>query len=391
MQPIASRRHFPRTRALAGLVVGGSLLVLAMAGCEADGDGSSAVKVAEARVSAKEKALADAKSDLTDKSAAFCGTAATYITALDRYGDVLNATAPTVGDVKDAGTDLTQPSEDAFAAADAAVAAQQAVVDAEQDLAKAEATLAAAQATGSPAASTPAGTGSPKPLAPAATVERVKQAESEFSTVQRGITDGTPLSQASQQFNSAAVALEMSWLQLFSDAGCLTDEQQKQAEAAVRDYTTALQKSLRDAGYYDGEVDGVYGPGTVEAVEALQKAHGLPTTGTVDKATAAALQSDLVAKGGVIAQEAVASTAAVQQTLTLAGFWDGPVDGEWTPELTEALKEFQTELGVEATGTVDAATVKALEKAIAEVEPEPYPSTTSPDPAPTSSPSSTST
>ena len=153
-------------------------------------------------------------------------------------------------------------------------------------------------------------------MAPAATVDRVKQAESEFSTVQRGITDGTPLSQASQQFNSAAVALEMSWLRLFSDAGCLTDEQQKQAEAAVRDYTTALQKSLRDAGYYDGEVDGVYGPATVDAVEALQQAHGLPTTGTVDKATAAALQSDLVAKGGVIAQEAVASTAAVQQTLT---------------------------------------------------------------------------
>ena len=142
----------------------------------------------------------------------------------------------------------------------------------------------------------------------------------------------------------------MSWLRLFADAGCLTDEQQVQAEAAVRDYTTALQKSSRDAGYYDGEVDGVYGPATVDAVEALQKAHGLPVTGTVDKATAAALQADLAAKGGAVAQEAVASTAAVQQTLKLAGFWDGPVDGEWTPALTEALKEFQTELGVKPTG-----------------------------------------
>ena len=110
----------------------------------------------------------------------------------------------------------------------------------------------------------------------------------------------------------------------------------------------------------------MYGPATVDAIEALQEAHGLPTTGTVDKATAAALQSDLAAKGGAIAQEAVASTAAVQQTLKLAGFWDGPVDGEWTPELTEALKDFQTELGVEPTGTVDAATVAALEKAIAD-------------------------
>ena len=249
-----------------------------------------------------------------------------------------------------------EPQEDVIAGAEAAVAAQQAVVDAKQELAEAKAALAAAKKPGSTAATTPAGTSSPKPLAPAATVNRVKQAESEFSAVQEGITDETPLAQASQQFNAAAVALEMSWLRLFADAGCLTDEQQQQAEAAVRDYTTALQTSLRDAGYYDGEVDGVYGPATVDAVEALQKAHGLPSTGTVDKATAAALQSDLAAKGGATAQEAVASTAAVQQTLKLAGFWDGPVDGEWTPALTEALKDFQTELGVKPTGTVDAAT-----------------------------------
>ena len=125
---------------------------------------------------------------------------------------------------------------------------------------------------------------------------------------------------------------------------------------------------MLDAGYYDGAVDGVYGPATVDAIEALQKAHGLPVTGTVDKATAAALQSDLAAKGGAIAQEAVASTAAVQQTLKIAGFWDGPVDGQWTPELTKALKDFQTELGVKPTGTVDAATIAALEKAIAELQ-----------------------
>ena len=76
----------------------------------------------------------------------------------------------------------------------------------------------------------------------------------------------------------------------------------------------------------------------------------------------------------------MASTAAVQQTLKLAGFWDGPVDGEWTPELTEALKDFQTELGVEPTGTVDAATIAALEKAIADATPESSAATTSASP-----------
>jgi len=361
--------------------------MLACAGCGGDTEGNGALKVAEARVSAKEKDLADAKADLTSKSADFCDASQTYITALDRYGDVLSQTSPTVGDVKEAGTDLERPREDALSDAEAAVAAQQEVVEATQELAEAKAALAAAKDPGTAAASTPSGTTSPKPLAPEATVNRVHQAESEFSAAQQGITDETPLSRATPQFNAAAVALEMSWLRLFSDAGCLTDEEQVQAEAAVRDYTTALQTALRDAGYYDGAVDGVYGPATVDAVETLQKAHGLPSTGTVDKATADALDADVAAQGGAAAQEALVSTAAVQQTLKLAGYWDGPVDGAWTPALSAALREFQTELGVEPTGAVDAATISALEKAIAEAPAEAPTSAASATPTASPSPS----
>jgi len=148
----------------------------------------------------------------------------------------------------------------------------------------------------------------------------------------------------------------------------------------VRAYTTALQTDLAAAGRYTDAVDGVYGPATVAAVEGLQEANGLPVTGTVDKATAAALQSELLALGGAATQEALTTTAAVQQTLKLVGFWDGPVDGTWTPELTEALMAFQTELGVEPTGVVDAATIAAFEKAIADLTaPE------SPSPEPTAS------
>jgi len=93
------------------------------------------------------------------------------------------------------------------------------------------------------------------------------------------------------------------------------------------------------------------------------------------------LQAELQAKGGAAAQEALASTAAVQQTLKLAGFWTGPVDGNWTPALTEALKSFQTELGVEPTGTVDAATIAALEHAIATAKAA---ASATPTPTPTS-------
>jgi len=137
----------------------------------------------------------------------------------------------------------------------------------------------------------------------------------------------------------------------------------------------------------------------VSAVRTLQEQHGLPVTGTVDKATEEALRSDLAEQGADAEQQAVASTAAVQQTLKLAGWWTGPVDGEWTPELTDALKAAQTELGVAPTGTVDAATVAALQRTLSAAgtppDPEgsttPSPSSTETEPTePARSPSGTS-
>jgi murein L,D-transpeptidase YcbB/YkuD len=348
------------------LAVVGLATVLALAGCGSN-DSGDPVKRAEARVAHQERVLADAQAAFDEASSAFCQSAGSYIGALDRYGDLLHATAPTVGDVRDAGADLADPREEAIGAARTAVESHQQVVEAETELSDAQAALKSA-----------------KKGSPAATVNRVKTADSDFQAALSTVTDQTPVGEASQEFNAAAVALELSWLRLFIDAGCLTDEQEEQAEAAVRTYTTALQKSLDQAGYYHGEIDGVYGPATVDAVETLQRTHDLPVTGAMDKATQAALQADLQEIGGAAAQDAVASTAAVQQTLKLAGFWDGPVDGNWTPALTDALTDFQKELGVKPTGTVDAATVSALEKAIAGAT---QAGSSTPAPSPSSTPS----
>jgi peptidoglycan hydrolase-like protein with peptidoglycan-binding domain len=357
-------------------MVGG--LLVAVSGCSSDPQ-ESAVTVAQAKVTSAEKALADAEATATAAAAEFCSASSTYITALDRYGDVLNQTAPTVGDVKDAGADLTKPRTDTVDAGEAAVSAREAVATAEQDLADAQAALAAAEAAAAgeePPETEASDDPSQAPADPPATVARVQQAEADFAAAQAGITDTTPLVQAAEQFNAAAVALEMAWLQLFADVGCLSDAQQEQAADAVQQYTSALQQDLADAGYFEGEVDGVYGPETVDAVQALQKANGLPQTGTMDKATEAALRAELEAAGGAAAQEAMASTAAVQQTLKLAGYWDGPVDGQWTDELTDALEEFQTDLGVKPTGTVDAATIAAFNEALATAQATPSPTPT---------------
>lgn len=382
MMSVSLARRGLRAAALSGL----ALAVIALAGCS---DDVSSVESAQAQVSLKEKAVEDAEAEFTAASETFCEASKTYVVTLDRYGDVLNDTAPTVGDVKEAGADLAKPRDDALDGAEEAVEAQQDLVRAEQELAEARAALEQAQA-GPSSTSSDAGAGTPQPttspLAPAATVDRVKQAESEFAAAQGSITDQTALADASEQFNAAAVGLEMAWMRLIVDAGCLTDEQTLQAEAAASSYTATLQQNLADTGYYDGGVDGVYGPATVASVETLQEANGLPVTGTVDKATADALQAELLEIGGAAAQESLVATAAVQQTLKLVGFWPGAVDGTWTPELTEAVRAFQTELGVEPTGTVDAATISAIQKAIEEFEQVEPPASPPPTPPSTDEP-----
>lgn len=370
----------------ARLRVIGMLLVatagVALTGCSGE---VSDLDKANAQVAAKEKAVTEAQAAATAASQKFCTSSTTYIQALDRYGDVLTQTAPTVGDVTTGGSDLAKPRANAFDDAEAAAQAHQDLATAESELADARAALARVTASPSGAA---AATATPKPTStpavPAATVDRVKQADADFSTAQSQITDQTTLASASERFNSAAVALEFAWLKLFVDAGCVPDEKKKQAEEAVSAYVTTLQQDLAAAGYYQGAVDGVYGPQTVAAVEDLQKASGLPVTGTVDKATAAALQAKLAALGGAAAQQDTATTAAVQQTLRLVGYWSGPVDGVWTPELTDALKSFQTKLGVEPTGTVDAATIAAFEKAIAAAKTAQKAPTSTPSPSPSS-------
>lgn len=325
------------------------------------------VKTAQARVSSAEKDVADAQSTFDNAAKSFCQNTHSYIAAIDRYGKVFDQSAATVGDVKAAGTDLVKPRETVTTSVQAVTDARNGVATAQHDLADAKASLAAAEAkaAGSSVPSSGSASTTTTTVVPKATVDRVERAEADFASASQGITDQTPILNATATFNSAAFALEIAWLRALADAGCLTDEQHQQAEAALTEYTTALQNALTTTNYYTGEVDGVYGPSTLDAVKKLQTANGLTPTGYVDRATAAALSAAMAVKGGDVATRALAHTAAVQATLKLAGFWTGPVDGHWTPELTTALKAFQTHLGVPATGEVDAATLNALERTIA--------------------------
>ncbi len=328
---------------------------------------SDPVAAAEARVAAAESGISDAEESAAAAGEQFCGSAEGYVEALDRYGKLFTDDAATVGDVQTAGADLVEPRDTVAAAVDEYEQARTALTEAEQELIDAEAALAEAIATASsvPISSTEPETATTTTIVATERIERVQQAEDDLARTGRGITESTPLAEATAEYNSAAFALQIVWLQLLAEAGCLTDEQQAEALEQVTAYTTTLQAELQSVGYYDGAIDGIYGPATVDGVKRLQADSGLPETGFVDRATALALDELLAALDRQQSAADLTHTASVQTVLTLTGHWDGPIDGVWTDELTAALQELQIALGVDPTGVVDTATLAAFQQALA--------------------------
>ncbi len=53
-----------------------------------------------------------------------------------------------------------------------------------------------------------------------------------------------------------------------------------------------VQLELRRRGFYGGEIDGIFGPRTRDAVAAYQDRRGLPVTGAIDRETLRALNLD---------------------------------------------------------------------------------------------------
>ena len=357
----------------------GMLIVVALLGaCGGDDDddattdsANTSVARAEARVETAETAVNDAEAAFTSARDAFCADSADLITVLDRYGQIIDDKAVTVGDVRTGASDLQQARAEAGSSADAAIEAREQLAAANDELTAAAAELDAARAAEAsestdavPPASETVTTATTAPPVPEDVVNRVEQAETEFAEMAEGVDDTTPLTEAAVRFVSASFAVQVAWLRLFVNAGCIDDEQRAQAITAVVDYTAALQTALQVAGFYTGEIDGIYGPGTVEAVEALQEEAGLPVTGLLDGPTERALEAAVQGQVDTAASGEATHNAAIQGALKVLGYWDGPIDGVWSEELGAAIAELQSDLGIEPTGIVDPATLNALEDAL---------------------------
>lgn len=275
---------------------------------------------------------ASAPADLDTAIADFCAATEDYVDVLDQYGKLFSDDALTVGQLNVDAEELASSRDDVEAAVDEVEAAQAAE----------------------------SGDDHSDPIVSDESIERVETAEKDFDDAVAGIDDDTPVEEAGIELTSSAYALEVSWSVVYEEASCL-GEDEASALSQVREYVSALQTDLTTAGYYSGNVDGVYGPETVDAVKALQADAELPETGLMDPATQQALQDALDG------QES-AQVAALQGVLALLGYYDGEIDGQWSQQTEDALKALQTDLGVEPTGEMNEETLRALQDKLEEAE-----------------------
>lgn len=283
----------------------------------------------------------------------FCSDVRDYIDSVGQYGGLFQDVELTVGDVRNAQQEL----EPGLEAVRESAAAFQEAVEADPDSAVSI------------------------DLVEPESIEAVEEAEAAFAAAS-DVEDRTTIVDAGVEFSSAAYQLEVAWVRLFNDAGCLEGDEEAQAEAQqwVSDYVAAIQTDFRALGYYNGAIDGIYGPRTIEAVEQFQEENGLPVTGLVDPATMAAVNAALAGRES-------AQVGALQAIMIAAGYYDGSVDGQWSAEVEAALMAMQEDLGLEPTGVIDAATLRAIEDALAAAGQAPeIPSTTVPSETPTTAP-----
>lgn len=79
-------------------------------------------------------------------------------------------------------------------------------------------------------------------------------------------------------------------------------EQNQVVETLTTAQNKTVQTKLKRWGYYTGNIDGIYGPKTKEAVKYFQRKNGLAVDGIVGKNTAAALGMSLSTSSGTTTQ-----------------------------------------------------------------------------------------
>jgi len=124
----------------------------------------------------------------------------------------------------------------------------------------------------------------------------------------------------------------------------------------VKQANMALQKDLTTLGFYNGPINGVYGPQTKAAVASFQKAAQLPVDGIAGPQTWAAINLAL-------GNPNTGAVELLQTALTGLCYYNGAIDGVAGSGTEQALIAFQKKSGITADGRYGPATANALAKA----------------------------
>ncbi len=120
-----------------------------------------------------------------------------------------------------------------------------------------------------------------------------------------------------------------------------------------------VQERLQELGYLYESPNGVFGSATRNAVIRFQQAYGLSPDGVIGSQTDAALfdsqQIELINSGDYGIQ-----VLYLQRQLRKIGFSSVPIDGIYNNRTKEAIRQFQEEKSLEATGVVNEKTLDVL-------------------------------
>ena len=153
---------------------------------------------------------------------------------------------------------------------------------------------------------------------------------------------------------------------LFGSKSNITYPSMREGEegASVRN----LQYTLYELGYYDGSIDGKYGPTTADAVRAFQIQNKLsPVDGVAGSATLSRLYSAQAVPASAAEMDYSSSregdrgelVTEIQDCLVQMGYL-GRITGVYDAETTEAIRTFQRENGLTPDGVAGERTLEIL-------------------------------
>ncbi len=136
-------------------------------------------------------------------------------------------------------------------------------------------------------------------------------------------------------------------------------------------HVAQIQHLLREQGFYKGAEDGVWGEGTAAAANQYRMKQGLEASSGLDVALLRAMNAEKapvpkLAPGATARSAGVPLLAgptalrALQKELSAQGIQPGSIDGEWGQKTQNAVREFQRQHELEATGTLTLPTLAAL-------------------------------